>query len=118
MAQFVQLELRVNLLKEEVKQLRAQNIELVRCVSTLQHTLNLAAVRLESVSDNLESGMARHLQTVCEVVVQQTQDRRDIDRLSTKVQALLMWLPWLNRVFCWWCKRQSSIYGVGYVIPL
>ncbi len=78
----------------------------------LAHTLNLATIqvdgvadRLDTVSEGLEAGLTRHSHTFGEVIVQQTQDRRDLDRLITKVQALMMWLPWLNRDFKWWCKQ-------------
>jgi hypothetical protein len=102
MTQIVQLELRVNVLIEDVRQLRARNQELFQVNTTLKEIFVLHQVRCDRLSDSID----RLSDTMEEFIVQQTQDRRNVHRLTNKVQALMMWLPWLNGVYKWWCRER------------
>jgi hypothetical protein len=104
MTQLVQLELRVNFLIDDMRQLRARNQELFQVNTTLKELLVLHQVRCDRLSDTID----RLCDTMEGFFVQQTQDKRDVDRLTNKVQALMMWLPWLNRVYKWWCRERLA----------
>jgi NAD-dependent DNA ligase len=106
MAQLEHFELRVNLLIEETKQLIAQNFDLRHALNLVTIKVDGVAERLGIVSEVLEAGLTRPSYTFGEDIVQQVQDKRDLDRLIDKVQSLMMWLPWPNRVCKWWCKQR------------
>jgi hypothetical protein len=116
MAQQRHFELRLSLLIEELSQLRTQHRQLLHPFNLVAINVDGVAYRLAIVSGGLEAGLSRHSQTFGEVVVQQTHDRRDLDRLSAKVHVLLMWLHWLIRVFKWWCKQRLKYY-MGIISP-
>ena len=98
-------ELRVNLFIEETNQLRAQNVLLSHDLTLANMRLDGCIERLDLLSHGLELGLARNSGTCGEIMVQQYSDRRDLDRVIGQVQSLLMWVPWLNRVFRWWESR-------------